>query len=60
MPPSLRGHAYSWLVIAMSGQLLVPAWYAPAAVSVPLALAAPTKLDLYHRAVEDGPLLPPP
>ena len=41
MPPSLRGHAYSWLVIAMSGQLLVPAWYAPAAVSVPLALAAP-------------------
>jgi len=41
VPPSLRGHAYSWLVIAMSGQLLVPAWYAPAAVSVPLALAAP-------------------
>jgi DNA-directed RNA polymerase specialized sigma24 family protein len=22
--------------------------------------AAPTKLDLYHRAVEDGHLLPPP
>jgi hypothetical protein len=41
VPPSLRGHAYSWLVIAMSGQLLVPAWYAPVAVSVPLALAAP-------------------
>jgi signal transduction histidine kinase len=41
VPPSLRGHAYSWLVIAMSGQLLVPAWYAPAAVFVPLALAAP-------------------
>src|SRR5689334_12700352 len=41
VPPSLRGHAYSWLVIAMSGQLIVPAWYAPAAVSVPLALAAP-------------------
>ena len=41
VPPGLRGHAYSWLVIAMSGQLLVPAWYAPAAVSVPLALAAP-------------------
>jgi len=41
VPPSLRGHAYSWLVIAMSGQLIVPAWYAPAAVSVPLVLAAP-------------------
>jgi len=41
VPPSLRGHAYSWLVIAMSGQLIVPAWYAPAAVFVPLALAAP-------------------
>ena len=41
VPPGLRGHAYSWLVIAMSGQLLVPAWYAPAAVFVPLALAAP-------------------
>jgi signal transduction histidine kinase len=41
VPPSLRGHAYSWLVIAMAGQLIVPAWYAPAAVSVPLALAAP-------------------
>jgi len=41
VPPSLRGHAYSWLVIAMSGQLIVPAWYATAAVSVPLVLAAP-------------------
>ena len=41
VPASLRGHAYSWLVIAMSGQLIVPAWYAPAAVSVPLVLAAP-------------------
>jgi len=41
VPPSIRDHAFSWLVIAMSGQLLVPAWYAPAAVSVPLALALP-------------------
>jgi signal transduction histidine kinase len=41
VPPGLRGHAYSWLVIAMSGQLLVPAWYAPTAVFVPLAFAAP-------------------
>jgi signal transduction histidine kinase len=41
VPPGIRDHAFSWLVIAMSGQLLVPAWYAPAAVSVPLALASP-------------------
>lgn len=41
VPPGIRDHAFSWLVIAMSGQLLVPAWYAPAVVSVPLALALP-------------------
>jgi signal transduction histidine kinase len=41
VPPGIRDHAFSWLVIAMSGQLLVPAWYAPAAISVPLALASP-------------------
>ena len=41
VPPGIRDHAFSWLVIAMSGQLIVPAWYAPAAVSVPLALASP-------------------
>jgi signal transduction histidine kinase len=41
VPPGIRGHAFSWLVIAMSGQLIVPAWYAPAAISVPLALASP-------------------
>jgi signal transduction histidine kinase len=41
VPPAVRDHAYSWLVIAMSSQLIVPAWYAPGALSVPLALASP-------------------
>jgi signal transduction histidine kinase len=41
VPPALRDDAFSWLVISMSSQLIVPAWYAPAALSVPLALASP-------------------
>jgi signal transduction histidine kinase len=41
VPPAVRGHAYSWLVIVMSSQLIVPAWYAPAVLAVPLALASP-------------------
>jgi signal transduction histidine kinase len=41
VPPAIRDGALSWLVICMSSQLIVPAWYAPAALSVPLALASP-------------------
>jgi signal transduction histidine kinase len=41
VPPATRGEAASWLVIVMSSQLIVPAWYAPVALSVPLALASP-------------------
>jgi signal transduction histidine kinase len=41
VPPAVRDHAYSWLVIAMSSQLIVPVWFAPGALRVPLALAAP-------------------
>src|SRR5580700_7040678 len=41
VPPATRDDAFSWLVISMSSQLIVPAWYAPAALSVPLALASP-------------------
>ncbi|HZR48085.1 MAG TPA: ATP-binding protein [Streptosporangiaceae bacterium] len=33
--------AFSWLVISLSSQLMVPAWYAPAAFSLPVALASP-------------------
>ena len=31
VPPAVRDNAFSWLVISMSGQLIVPAWYAPGA-----------------------------
>ena len=41
IPPGVRDQAFSWLVISMTGQLIVTAWYAPAVLSVPLALAAP-------------------
>lgn len=41
VPPAVRDSTFSWLVISMSGQLIVPAWYAPSALSVPLALSLP-------------------
>lgn len=41
VPPGVHDHAFSWLVIGISSQLIVPAWYAPAALSAPLALALP-------------------
>ena len=39
--PAIRGAAPSWLLISMWSQLIVPAWYAPAAFAIPLALASP-------------------
>lgn len=41
VPAGIDDRAFSWLVISMSSQLIVPAWYAPAAFSLPLALASP-------------------
>jgi signal transduction histidine kinase len=41
VPPDVRDGAFSWLVIVMSGQLIVSAWYAPSALSVPLVLSSP-------------------
>jgi signal transduction histidine kinase len=41
VPPAVRDDAFSWLVISMSGQLMIPAWYAPGALSVPLTLSSP-------------------
>jgi signal transduction histidine kinase len=41
VPPATRDDAFSWLVISMSSQLVVPAWYASARLATPLALAAP-------------------
>ncbi len=41
VPPAVRDGAFSWLVIAMSGQLIVPAWGAPRVFSVFIAVASP-------------------
>jgi signal transduction histidine kinase len=40
VPPATRGEAANWLFIAMTSQLVVPAWFAPTAVSVPLISAS--------------------
>ena len=41
VPPQVRDDMFSWLVICMAGQLLVPAWYVPAAVSALLVVVTP-------------------
>jgi signal transduction histidine kinase len=41
VPPAVRDDVFSWLVISMSGQLIVPAWYAPGMVSVAATLTSP-------------------
>jgi signal transduction histidine kinase len=41
VPPQIRDGMFSWLLICMAGQLLMPAWYLPGAVSAVLALLAP-------------------
>jgi signal transduction histidine kinase len=41
VPPQVRDDLFGWLVISMSGQLIVPAWYAPGALSAVLTLLAP-------------------
>jgi signal transduction histidine kinase len=39
VPPAMQGDTSSWLYIAVVSQLIVPAWFAPAALFVPLTLA---------------------
>jgi signal transduction histidine kinase len=41
VPPNVRDDAFSWLVISMSGQIIVPAWYAPDGLFVLLAALSP-------------------
>jgi signal transduction histidine kinase len=41
VPPAVRDDTFSWLVIAMSGQLMVPGWYAPGVLSLPVTLITP-------------------
>ncbi len=40
VPPVMSGDTANWLYILMAAQLVVPAWFAPTAVFVPLALAS--------------------
>lgn len=39
VPPAMRGDSANWLYITMAGQLVVPAWFAPA-LALPLACAS--------------------
>lgn len=41
VPPQVRDDMFSWLVISMSGQLIVPAWYAPGVLSPLLTVITP-------------------
>src|SRR6202035_4169646 len=41
VPPVARDIAFSWLVITMSGQLMVAVWYGPRALFMVLALLSP-------------------
>jgi signal transduction histidine kinase len=37
VPPAMQGDTSSWLYIAVISQMIVPAWFAPTAVLIPLA-----------------------
>ncbi len=41
VPPAVRDDMVSWLVIGMSGQFVVAAWYAPGVLCVLLTLSSP-------------------
>ena len=41
VPPAVRDDTFSWLVIGMTGQLMVSAWYAPGPLRLPFAVASP-------------------
>ncbi len=49
VPPAIRDDAFSWLVIGMSGQLMVAAWYAPGALAMLLTLSSPAAYLLGAR-----------
>ena len=38
VPPAMRGEAGSWLFILVASQVITPVWFAPRALSAPLAL----------------------
>ena len=39
VPPAMRGEAGSWLFILLASQVITPIWFAPRALSLPLAVA---------------------
>jgi signal transduction histidine kinase len=41
VPPEIHGDAFSWLAIAMSSQVVVPAWFASSELCLPLTLTSP-------------------
>jgi len=41
VPPDVRDGAFSWLIISISGQVIVPVWFAPDLVYPLLAVASP-------------------
>lgn len=54
VPPGIGDRAFCWLAIGISSQLIVPAWYAPAALSGPLALASPAAYWIGASQVAGG------
>jgi signal transduction histidine kinase len=54
VPPAIRGEAANWLVIAMAAQLVVPAWFVPAWLSVPVGLAGPVAYWIGVAGVPSG------
>jgi len=51
VPPATRDSPSSWLVIAMSGQLIVPAWYWFASGPLPVLLALASPLAFWAGAM---------
>jgi signal transduction histidine kinase len=56
VPPMMQGDTSSWLYIAVVSQLVVPAWFAPAAVFVPLTLVSAAAF--WAGTVRAAPVLP--
>jgi signal transduction histidine kinase len=60
VPPAMRGDTSNWLYLAQVTQVLVPAWFTPAAVAAPLVLAAAAAnfaaADLAGTAVRRSPV----
>jgi signal transduction histidine kinase len=58
VPPAMRGDTSNWLYLALASQVLIPAWFAPTGLFVPLAVASSASYwaaaDLAGRAGAAG------